>query len=292
VPVLCVGGLAMGGTGKTPMVLHLARRLAMPGILTRGYKRLSPDPVTVVRAGEQASVRDTGDEAQIFVRAGIADVAIGANRHAAGQRLTGSRVILLDDGFQHRRLHRDFDLVLLDAQDPFAGGAVFPLGRLREDPAGLRRAHAVVLTRVQRGREYRELRRRIQAIHPDLPVFSSHVVPEEWKPRRPDGPAAAFCGLGNPASFWATLRKLDVEPCYRWAFGDHHQYRPTDLRRLRHHAMQAGATHLLTTEKDAMNLPDDAVSQLMPLTIHYLPIGIALDEEEELLRMIRQATVS
>jgi len=293
-PVICVGALAMGGSGKTPTVLYLAEHFRslgrMPGILTRGYRRISPAPFTLIEAGQPAPVPETGDEAQIFVRAGIAHLGIGADRVDVGGRLLEKfpvDIVLLDDGFQHRRLHRDFDLLLLDAQDPFSGGAVFPLGRLRESPEGLKRANAVLLTRVQQGREYRRLMAHIEALAPGIPVFRSRVAAREWMPSPlPEGKTAAFCGLGNPASFWATLRKMGLDPCYRWSFGDHHQYRPAELARLRVQAMEAGATVLLTTEKDWMNLPSETEELLLPLSIRWLRIGIEIQDERRLLAQL------
>ncbi|MFN0106842.1 MAG: tetraacyldisaccharide 4'-kinase [Bryobacteraceae bacterium] len=293
-PVVCVGGLAMGGTGKTPTVLHLAEHFRVsghiPGILTRGYRRLSPAPCTLIGAGEPAPVSETGDEAQIFVRAGIAHLGIGGDRVDVGRKLLAKwpvDVVLLDDGFQHRRLYRDFDLLLLDAQDPLSGGGVFPLGRLREEPEGLARAHAVLLTRMQRRREYRRLRAYIEEKAPGMPVFSSRVVPHGWMPTAPPaGKSAAFCGLGNPASFWATLRQMGVKSSFRWSFGDHHQYRPEELARLRQHALEAGATVLLTTEKDWMNLPGGTEELLKPLEIRWLRIGIEVENEAELLALL------
>lgn len=293
-PVICVGALAMGGSGKTPTVLHLAEYFRAqgltPGILTRGYRRISPAPFTLIEAGQPAPVSETGDEAQIFVRAGIAHLGIGSDRVGVGRRLLEKwpvDVVLLDDGFQHRRLHRDFDLLLLDAQDPLSGGAVFPLGRLREDPAGLARAGAVLLTRVQRGRAYRRLLAYIQEVAPGMSVFRSRVAPREWMPSAlPPGKTAAFCGLGNPASFWATLRQMGLDPCYRWSFGDHHQYRPAELARLRVQAMEAGATVLLTTEKDWMNLPAGTEELLLPLSIRWLRIGIEMEDEAALLALL------
>jgi tetraacyldisaccharide 4'-kinase len=296
-PVLCVGGLAMGGSGKTPTVLHLAehfrRHNQIPAILTRGYRRLSTAPYALIEAGHPAPVSETGDEAQIFVRAGIAHLGIGGDRLATGRLLLRKwpvDVVLLDDGFQHRRLHRNVDLLLLDAQDPLSGGAVFPLGRLREDPAGLTRAHAILLTRVQRGRQYRRLLDYIQKHKPGMPVFRSRVVPRGWMPSPPPpGKAAAFCGLGNPASFWSTLRHLGIETVYRWSFGDHHQYRPAELLRLRHQALEAGAAVLLTTEKDWMNLPESAASLLLPLQIRWLRIGVEIENEPALLALLERA---
>jgi tetraacyldisaccharide 4'-kinase len=296
-PVLSVGGLSVGGSGKTPAVLHFAERFRaagmQPAILTRGYQRVSLSRYTLVEAGQPASTSETGDEAQIFVRSGVAHIGVGADRVETGRKLLttyDADVVLLDDGFQHRRIHRDFDLVLLDAQDPFGGGAVIPLGRLREPPDALKRASAVLLTRVQQGREYRRALRELRRIRADLPVFFAGIEAGCWEPSAlPDGRAAAFCGLGTPSSFWATLRQIHVQTCFRWEFPDHHQYRPDELERLREEALHRGATVLLTTEKDVMNLPPDAGKLLAPLALRWLSIGIAIDREEELRALMNKA---
>jgi 3-deoxy-D-manno-octulosonic-acid transferase len=302
-PVVCVGGMTMGGSGKTPMVLHLASHFRamgkMPAILTRGYKRLSPEKYTVLPAGGRAPVSLTGDEAQIFVRSAIAHLGIGGDRVKVGEELLRqlpADLILLDDGYQHRRLQRDFDLLLLDAQNPVSAGQLFPLGRLREPVSGIGRADAIVLTRTQRGREYRQLLLRLRQWNPRAPIFRSQVRPEAWV-EYPAGTAqelelglervAAFCGLGVPAAFWAVLRRMGIRTCFRWSFGDHHQYRPWDLKRLQSHALEAGAEALLTTEKDVMNLPDNAEQLLAPLRLFWLRIGLSVEGEEELLAIIR-----
>ncbi len=138
-PVVSVGSISMGGAGKTPMVDHLAERLSdtgyRPAILTRGYRRRSIATSILVEAGETAPVSFTGDEAQIFVQSGYAHAGIGADRFVTGRLLEEKYrpdIFLLDDGFQHTRLRRDLDLVLIDSLNPFGGGAVFPLGNLRE----------------------------------------------------------------------------------------------------------------------------------------------------------------
>ena len=167
-PVVSVGGISMGGAGKTPMVDYLAERLSdcgyHPAILTRGYRRRSIETSILVEAGESAPVSFTGDEAQIFVQSGYAHSGIGADRFVTG-RLLEERyrpdIFLLDDGFQHTRLRRDLDLVVLDALNPFGGGAVFPLGNLREPLGALSRAGAFVIMRAAPEREYAGIVRQI-----------------------------------------------------------------------------------------------------------------------------------
>ena len=284
-PVISVGGISMGGSGKTPFVLWLARRLHHPAILTRGYRRRHAESHTVLEAGQAAPVSITGDEAQIFLRAAVAPLGIGADRFKTG-RILEERfhpgVILLDDGFQHWKLARTLDIVLIDALDPLAGGL------LREGPAALSRAGAIVITRANALRTYAGLRAMI-AHNSHAPVFTSRVKPDRWFDWNGEGKAAAFCGLANPASFWKTLEQLGIEPVYRWSFADHHSYTPHEMRRVRSQAMVAGATVLLTTEKDFVNLPIDSAELVAPLRITYLRIDLEVDNEGELLDLVRTA---
>lgn len=301
-PVISVGGIAMGGVGKSPMVAHLAARLREagrnPAILTRGYKRKSSEPEVVVARGAMASVHLTGDEAQMLLRAGDAHIGIAHNRFQVGQQLEqrfAPGAFLLDDGFQHRRLARQHDIVLIDGLNPFAGG-VFPLGRSREPAEGLRRATAIVVTRAEPGHHSTGLERKLRAYNPTAPIYWSRVVPREWvdvystlhRPVAEPGfhKVAAFCGLGNPRSFWSTLVGLKFDVVLRWAFADHHSYRPLELERLVALARAAGAEALVTTEKDALNLCDDAPALVAPLKLYALKIGIEIENEEELLRQI------
>jgi tetraacyldisaccharide 4'-kinase len=270
-PVISIGGLAMGGTGKTPLVLWLARELHERGVhvgmLTRGYRRRDSAGMVIVPAGESKPAEITGDEAALLARSGLGPVGIGEDRHAVGLQLLRDFAVdafLLDDGFQHWRLSRDLDIVLIDALDPWAGGQ-FPLGRLREGYAALQRADAIVLTRTQSGRNYRRLIEEIRSHNPRAPIFRSRVAPVEWQliggdarmPAAGTGlpPVAAFCGLGNPGSFWMTLHALGITPLHRMAFPDHHRYRLRDLESIAAAARRAGAAALLTTAKDAMNMP-------------------------------------
>ncbi len=284
-PVVSVGGISMGGSGKTPFVLWLARRLDHPAILTRGYRRSDAQSHAVLEAGEVAPVSITGDEAQIFLRAAVAPLGIGANRFETGQILEERfhpKVILLDDGFQHWKLERTLDIVLIDALDPLAGGL------LREGPGALSRAGAVVITRTDARRTYAGLRAMI-ARYSHAPVFTARVKADRWVEWDGEGKAAAFCGLANPASFWKTLEQLGIEPVCLWNFGDHHPYKPRELQRVKSQAIAAGAAVLLTTEKDFVNLPVNAAEIVAPLRIAYLRIDVEVDNEAALLALVRKA---
>ncbi len=301
-PVVSVGGISMGGAGKTPMVDYLAERLREsglhPAILTRGYRRRSIETSILVEAGEPAPVSFTGDEAQIFVQSGFAHSGIGADRFVTG-RLLEERyrpdIFLLDDGFQHTRLRRDLDLVLIDALNPFGGGAVFPLGNLREPLSALARAGAFVIMRAAPEREYAGIIGQLRAVNPQAPVFRARLEQRYWvnyrthQPRHaPETPVAAFCGLANPASFWGTLRSLGLQPVFHWAFGDHHHYACAQVERLAAQAKMHGSNLLLTTEKDAMNLPESTAALLerAGVEVYWLKIGVHVENEDQLLELI------
>jgi 3-deoxy-D-manno-octulosonic-acid transferase len=301
-PVISIGALTMGGSGKSPMVAHLAHRLRErgrnPAILTRGYHRKSHDQMVIIPRGEKASIELTGDEAQIYVRAGDAHVGIGADRYDAGRRMEETLspdIFVLDDGFQHTRLARTHDIVMIDALDPFGGG-MFPLGRRREPSKSLQRASAIVVTRVEQGRDVVGLRRMLRRFNPEAPIYTARVAPRYWvdyesKAARDIaevkfGRVAAFCGLGNPRAFWRTLEELEIDVQFRWAFGDHHHYKPTELERLAEQAAGCGAETLVTTEKDVMNFCEQAPAIVAPHKLLWLKIGIEIDREEEFLQHI------
>jgi len=275
--VISVGALTMGGAGKTPLVAHLAAKLRgmgrNPAILTRGYKRISREPIVIVPRGESALVESTGDEAQIFIRRGDAHVGIGANRYEVGRRMErelAPDLFLLDDGFQHVQLHRDRDIVLVDSEDPGAGG-VFPAGRLREPLSALARATEIVL---RGGGDFSAA----------APLFHSRVIPIEWVDHATGSAlpletfrgsrVVAFCGLGNPRSFWRTLDEIGIAPLARREFPDHHRYSLGDLESL------DAADAYLCTEKDAINMAAPCAR------LFWLRIDIALDREAELLERI------
>lgn len=299
-PVVSIGALTMGGAGKSPMVAHLAARLREmgrnPAILTRGYKRVSREPIVIVPRGGKASIEITGDEAQMFIRAGDAHVGIGADRYAVGRRMEAELapdIFLLDDGFQHVQLQRTHDVVLIDANHPEAGG-VFPAGRLREPMSALGRATEIVITRVEPGDDAAAIEQLLRRYNAVAPIFRSSVVPLKWidaesgeelelgalKRKR----IGAFCGLAAPESFWRTLAGLGIEPAMRRAFPDHHRYTPRDFERIEKAAEGIGAEVLVTTEKDAMNF--GGLTLRWGVKLYWLKIGIEIHGESDLLRRV------
>jgi 3-deoxy-D-manno-octulosonic-acid transferase len=303
-PVVSVGGLALGGTGKSPIVLWLAQRLKergrRPAVLTRGYRRAAGEQYTVLAPGERAAVGRTGDEAQAYLRAGVGPVGIGADRYGAGllvEERFQPGVFLLDDGFQHWRLGRALDIVAIDALEPFGRGP-FPLGRLRECPAALGRAGLIVLTRTTPGRTYAGLEAEIRRYNERAPVFRSRAAPKSWvnaatgevlSPEDLTGGTAAFCGLGNPGSFWQSLAALGYRPVFRSAFPDHHPYRLEELRALASRAREAGAAALLTTQKDVANLPEDWQGAIGGLPLWGLEIEVEIEGAERFLAAVEDA---
>jgi tetraacyldisaccharide 4'-kinase len=304
-PVVSVGNITMGGTGKTPCVLLLAeilkRRGRTPGILTRGYGRNSPHKHLALEPGAVVSAEHSGDEPQIFVRSGLAPVGIGANRFLTGTLLVrdfGADVLLLDDGFQHQRLARNVDVVLIDALDPFGGGQVFPLGRLREAPAGLARAHLILITRSELSDLDAAIERQVRRWNPRAPVFRAGVEPQAWvehrtgrrhaPAERPFERAGVFCGLGNPEAFRRTLERMGVEPVAWVDFEDHHRYRARELRHISQEMRAQGATALVTTEKDVMNLCEGADDLLAPLPLYWLKAGMTVEREADFVSEIER----
>jgi tetraacyldisaccharide 4'-kinase len=263
VPVISIGNLTLGGTGKTPMVAWVAnwfgRRGIHVGLVSRGYK--SAEGAANDEARELAQQLPGVPHIQNPDRVAAARLAVAE---------FGCQVILLDDGFQHRRLARDLDIVLLDALEPFGFGHVFPRGTLREPLAGLARADVVVLSRADMVDEVE--RARIRG------VAERHAPGIAWAECRhaPRGlisaggkelplgnlalqPVAAFCGIGNPVAFRQTLDNCRAQIVAWREFPDHHHYSPEDLDQIRAAAEAAGAGQLICTHKDLVKIGAEAV---------------------------------
>ncbi len=278
--VISVGNLALGGTGKTPLVLWLCDRLARAGVkagvLTRGYGREGGAEIEVFEAGAAADVRAVGEEAALILKQGKAQVGIGPDRCKAWRIMRdrgAPEVIVLDDGFQHWRMKRDADVVLIDALDPLRGG-LLPLGRLREPFSALKRATAVVITRTQAGREYKGLIAEIRKDNATAPIFRARIA--AIRPETGDGTVGAFCGLGQPAGFEQTLKEIGIALQFFEVFPDHHRYTEAEIS-----ALRARAAILVTTEKDLMNVP-----AALRDSIHAVPITLELDDPDGFLAVV------
>jgi tetraacyldisaccharide 4'-kinase len=302
-PVISIGNITTGGTGKTPLVEWVARTIAAHGkkvcILTRGYGRKDPHLQVIVSDGYGvlASPAEAGDEPYLLATklAGKAAVISSADRIAAGQEAIkdfGTECFVLDDGFQHLRLARDLNVVTIDATNPWGGGSLLPYGRLREKPEGLSRADCVVITRCDQVDSVDALREEILNFTGEGPIFESEMRPVRVSSlRNPSetlaAPArvAAFCAVGNPYSFFENLRRLGFELAMEKSFPDHHAYSQDEIDSLTQEAKDTGATSLITTAKDAVKLRTLSFS----IPCYVLDIEISIENEDTLTRLIVEA---
>ena len=305
-PVISVGNITAGGTGKTPLVEYLARAVHQDGrrvcVLTRGYGREKAGRV-MVSDGEcmLASEREAGDEPRLLAERlrGVAAVISDANRFAAGQwamKELGSEVFVLDDGFQHLNLQRDLNIVTIDATRPWGDRRLLPWGRLREPTRGLSRADCVVITRADQSDGVQALQEEIKALVPNGQVFTSQMYTCGFKQvgvsfSEDHGgltgeiaqPVGTFCAVGNPAAFIQQLRDAGYDPVSTTVFPDHHRFSEYEIASIVRKAKAAGATSLITTAKDAVKLREFSFE----LPCYVLEIEIRIDDESRFLAMIR-----
>jgi tetraacyldisaccharide 4'-kinase len=297
-PAICIGNLTAGGTGKTPASIYFSRKLAQsgrkPAVLMRGYK-------------DQAR-----DEA-LEIDAALADLNLPSKAIANPDRYAGALaakaagcdVVLLDDGFQHWRLARDLDIVLIDATDPFSGGRLLPHGRLRENPSGLARAGVVIVTRADAVplENLAQVRAEVQRLAPQALIVSAQHSPQRLRPfgkkqTEPSSrgqlaglPILAACGIGNPEAFRRTLIQQGARVLDFVAFSDHHRYSEGEISSLFERARSLKAGGIVVTAKDRaklelLRLPDEPA-------IWSLDVVFEIRENEaELWQRIEQAVVS
>ena len=269
VPVVSVGNLTVGGTGKTPFVAWLAQRLwkegRSPAIASRGYGGTAGRGPRVVSRGRGPEVvwREAGDEPFLLARLLPAvPVIVGSDRVAAARHTValGARVVVLDDGFQHRRLARDVDIVLLDAELPLGGGGrLLPAGSLREPPSSLARADVVVATRCPTEAGRAQVERLVREWNLRAPVFrATHrlagFVDSGGESVPAPSRAVAFSGIASPRSFFSSLVGAGVEVVVEEPYPDHHDFTSADWSHLAALSQRHQAT-LVTTEKDLVRLP-------------------------------------
>jgi tetraacyldisaccharide 4'-kinase len=287
-PVVSIGNLSTGGSGKTPLTIALAKALAARGlhvdVLSRGYGRRSALPLPVNLGG---TAEDFGDEPLLIARQTGVPVYVAAERYQAGllaerSALSGFGLHLLDDGFQHRQLARDIDILLLNHAD--LTDHLLPAGNLREALRAAERASVIAIPadepdveeeiklqdwfRDWQGTVWR-LRRRMEIPPLDDAIgdpAGSHVI--------------AFCGIARPAQFFEGLESAGMRLAARIAFPDHHRYIARDLNRLEAEARKTGAMALLTTEKDRVRLGALAATLPQSLPLRMVRLHIEIENED------------
>ena len=261
--VISVGNLSVGGSGKTPFVIALGELLQARGIrfdvLSRGYRRETRGVLVVEQDGEAS---DFGDEPLLIARRLNVPVVVGENRYDAGrlaEKQFDTQLHILDDGFQHRELARDLDIVLLTGSE--FEDRLLPSGRLREPLSALGRADVIVVPSEMAfdhaalgGKTVRRMSREIAVADP---------------PKSP----IVFCGIARPQQFFAQVRALGISPAAEIVFRDHYAYRPSDLERLVAQHKRLSADGFLTTEKDAVNL-GSLREEIKPLAIAVLKLSL------------------
>lgn len=307
VPVISVGNLTTGGTGKTPLVEWIANELAQKGrrvcILTRGYGRRSSGTRVIVSNGSEIlfDANRAGDEPLLLAERlkGRAAVICDANRVSAALWAVDnfkSDVFVLDDGFQHLSVARNLNLLTIDATNPWGNRRLFPAGILRERPAELARADCIVITRADDPDQTKELQREINKLSSGCPVFRSRMTLRGLREvARRESPAAtneirassvaAFCAIGNPESFFSQVRRGGYDLSHMQAFRDHHTYTQADIDRVVRESITAGAQILLTTAKDEVKLR----SLDFALPCYAVDIAIEIEDKKRMIALIDEA---
>ena len=305
-PVLSVGNVTVGGTGKTPTAIWIAQQLMNKGLrvgmLSRGYRRTSRDHFVLVSNGRTLLVNpmESGDEPFLMARRcpGLV-VAVGADRYRLGEWVLRKERIdcfVLDDGFQHLSLHRDVDLVLIDGSDRLGLRGMLPAGRLREPLDGLMRATTLMVTWCENGQEVKNLQSiRDVMSNPKVKNVTSHFVVEGLvmagvQTINPvtdvqNIPVVIFSGVANPSKFRSTVETLGAEIVDEVVYRDHYTYTPGDLVDLVRRGIESQAQCFLTTEKDLVKIE---AAWSFPQKVYAVRIGLRVQEGAEVLEACLQ----
>ncbi|KKL81402.1 hypothetical protein LCGC14_1995120 [marine sediment metagenome] len=291
--VISVGNITTGGTGKTPLTIALAsealkRGFLKPCVLTRGYGGKMRGPFVV---SSEMYVEDVGDEPMLMAEhlPGI-PVIKGADRYESGifayENLRDKPdLFILDDGFQHRRLHRDLDIVLINSRDPFHNRKLLPMGRLREPLSQLARADVLVFTKCEEMEMPAALHDDVRSFNGSAPIYlSRHRVSFIRNSCHDDLPAEllagekvfAFSGIGEPAAFVDTLERSGAEVVGQKVFRDHHRFDLPDMKRVQEQASIVKAQLIVTTEKDIMRIKHFKCNEFD--NFHYVGIELEADD--------------
>jgi len=330
--VFSIGNITVGGTGKTPLVVWLCNKITKNSklktkncgvaILTRGYKarlvwcvmrgakrkKWIPASAGMTARNTQYALHNTeGDEPAILVQScPQAKVVVNPDRVAgATEAITGfgAKVLIMDDGFQHRRLHRDIDIVTIDATCPFGYGRMLPAGLLREPITSLKRADAVIITRCDQIHEAKlsKLEEKLQWVNPDMiiarsihrPVCAKLADGKEISIEQLKGRSVfAFCGIGNPQSFLGTIKNIGAELVGSKIYDDHYHYTDDDISDICAQAIQLGANLMLTTQKDWSRLPIENRKSKIEMPLAYLAIELKFISGEDKITQLIEDTLT
>jgi tetraacyldisaccharide 4'-kinase len=279
--IVSIGNLVMGGTGKTPLVMKFGQEFQATGslaILTRGYRSPAEKAHTPVYIppGHPSNPIICGDEPCLLAqRLSRAHVVVGRNRYASANLAVaaGAQLLVLDDGLQHRQLARDFDIVVVDADDPLGKGHLFPRGTLRECPKGLRRAQLIVVNYVRSADHFQRAQAHLRAFTAAPMVGMRPIV--SGFPITPGTKVGLFCGIGQPERFVDTVRELGVNIVGTLFSDDHRLPSPQAFEAFAKRCQQQGAAMLLCTEKDTVKLSRRGH---LPLSIAAVPMELAIVE--------------
>ncbi|PLX99378.1 MAG: tetraacyldisaccharide 4'-kinase [Desulfuromonas sp.] len=296
VPVISIGNLAVGGTGKTPvtdlLVKSLLKKKKTVAVVSRGYGRSGRAPLVVVSSGKGALVSATegGDEPVLLARRNPqAIVIVSADRRRAIRHAVyecGADIILLDDGFQHLKVHRDLDIALLDARKPFTNGFPLPFGLLREFPSAIDRADLVLLTRSRGDEEFSFGDKTVLRINYKLSDKVTNLDGEQLELEKlKHGRIGAFAGIANPDSFFQSLESSGVTPIKTLVFSDHAVYGTSELTQL--HGLASRCDALITTEKDLVKLGNAK----LPCDCWSIPLELDVVEGLESLESVIDDTI-